>query len=141
MIDPEKRKAVLLLHQQGMSMREIARRLAVGRNAVRSIIKAPDIAPTVTRKDKIEIDGELINKLYIKCDGWTQRIHEIIVEEMKIPIGYSTLTRMIRELGLGQEKTERCHRVADQPGVEMQHDTSLYRLQIGNQQIRLIGSL
>jgi transposase len=141
MLAPEKRKAILLLHQEGMSMREIARRLKVGRNIVRSIVTAPDSLPPVVRKDKIEIDAALIGKLYIECNGWVQRIHEKLIEEIKTPIGYSTLTRMIRELGLGQEKTERCQRVADQPGGEMQHDTSLYKVKIGGESIRLIGSL
>jgi transposase len=141
MLSPEKRKAVLLLHQEGMNIREIARRLHLGRNTVRSIIRVRDSVPTMIRKDRVDIDAEVIGKLYIECNGWIQRIHEKLVEEIKIPIGYSTLTRMIRELGLGQENNQRCHRVADEPGSEMQHDTSLYRLEIGDKQMRLIGSL
>ena len=38
MIDADKRKAVFLLHQEGMGGREIARRLGLGRNTVRRII-------------------------------------------------------------------------------------------------------
>ena len=34
MIEPDKRKAIFLLHQEGMSIREIARRLGVSRNTV-----------------------------------------------------------------------------------------------------------
>jgi transposase len=141
MLDPEKRKAVLLLHQEGMSIREIARRLHMGRNAIRSIIRAPDSTPTQARKGKREIDRELISKLYLECDGWVQRIHEKLVEELKILIGYSTLTRMIREMGLGRDSSSRCWRVADEPGAEMQHDTSTYTLEVGTGPIKLIGSL
>ena len=32
-----------------------------------------------------------------------QRIHEKLVEEEGIPVGYSTLTRMLRELGLSRQ--------------------------------------
>jgi len=38
MIEPEKRKAIFLLHQEGMPVREISRRLGLGRNTVRRII-------------------------------------------------------------------------------------------------------
>ena len=38
MIEPDKRKAVFLLHEGGMGVREIARRLGLGRNTVRSVI-------------------------------------------------------------------------------------------------------
>jgi transposase len=141
MIEPEKCKLIFLLHQEGMSIKEIARRLSVGRNTVRAIIRAEGSAPTIIRKDKIEISPEVLGRLYTECDGRIQRIHEKLVEEEKVAVGYSTLTRLIRELGLGGTVENRCHRVADKPGAEMQHDTSLYRLQIDNQQIRLIGSL
>lgn len=141
MIDPEKHKAILLLHQEGMSIKEIARRLHANRNTVRSLVRVSGSAPPIVRKDKIHIDAEVIGKLYIECNGWIERIHEKLVEEKKITIGYSTLTRLIRELGLGHEKNQRCWRVADQPGAEMQHDTSLYTLEIGDQKTRFIGSL
>jgi transposase len=141
MISPEKRNAVLMLHQEGMSMREIARRLHIGRNAIRAIVSTPTSTARQASKNKREIDPELLSKLYLECDGWIQRIHEKLVEEIKIPIGYSTLTRKIREMGLGQQSNQRCWRVADSPGAEMQHDTSIYTLEIGNTPIKLVGSL
>ena len=39
MIEPEKRKAIFLLSQEGMGAREIARRLGISRNTVREIIR------------------------------------------------------------------------------------------------------
>jgi transposase len=39
MIATDKRKAIFLLHQEGMEVREIARRLGVSRNTVRVIIR------------------------------------------------------------------------------------------------------
>ena len=37
MIDSDKRKAVMLLHREGMKVREISRRLGISRNSVRAI--------------------------------------------------------------------------------------------------------
>ena len=39
MIEAYKRQAVFLLHQEGMSAREIARRLQLSRNTVRTMLK------------------------------------------------------------------------------------------------------
>ena len=38
MIATDKRKAIFLIHQEGMSVKEIARRLGVSRNTARAII-------------------------------------------------------------------------------------------------------
>jgi hypothetical protein len=70
-----------------------------------------------------------------------QRIHEKLVEEEGIQVGYSTLTRMLGELGLSRRQPARCDRVPDEPGAEMQHDTSLYRVPLGGQTLPLIASL
>ena len=70
-----------------------------------------------------------------------QRIHEKLVEEEGIQMGYSTLTRMLRELGLSRTQAARCDRVADEPGVEMQHDTTVYQVPLPGGRTRLIASL
>jgi len=130
MIDPEKRKAIYVLHKEGMEIRDISRRLEVSRNTVRAIIEQKGEMPDSTRKDKIELNPELLHRLYDECDGWVQRIHEKLTEEEGINVGYSTLTGIIRELGLGQSRNQRSDQVPDVPGVEMQHDTSPYTLKI-----------
>ena len=141
MIDPDKRNAIFQLHQEGMSLREISRRMYVSRNAVRAIVKQQGKIARKPRADKKQIDAELLERLYRECDGWIQRIHEKLVEEEGIQVGYSTLTRMLRELGLSRKRPTRCDRVPDEPGVEMQHDTTLYRVKVAGQLIRLIASL
>lgn len=70
-----------------------------------------------------------------------QRIREKLVEEQGIQVGYSTLTRMLRELGLSRSQPARCDRVPDEPGAEMQHDTTVYQVKLGEQRTRLIASL
>ena len=141
MIDPEKRKAIYCLHNEGMGIREISRRLGVSRNTVKAIIEQKGGMPDLPRKDKKRIDPELLRRLYAECNGWVQRIHEKLTEQEEIKIGYSTLTGMIRELDLGQPRKRRCDRVPDEPGAEMQHDTSPYTLKIGDKRVRVEGSL
>jgi transposase len=141
MIDQDKRKAIFFLHEEGMSIREISRRLGLSRNTVRIIVKQKGICVDSIRKDKIKIDTELLRRLYTDCDGFIQRIHEKLAEQEGIKVGYSTLSRMIRELGFGQSKKQRCERVPDEPGAEMQHDTSPYKLKIGGKQLGVAASL
>ena len=141
MIDPEKRKAIYCLHNEGMGTRAIARELGVSRNTVRAIIELKGEVPDLPRKDKLNIDTELLRRLYHECDGWVQRIHEVLSEEQNKHIGYSTLTRMVRELDLGQSRKRRCDRVPDEPGAEMQHDTSVYTLKIGDKRLKVVASM
>ena len=86
MIDADKRKAVFLLHQEGMGRNEIARQLRISPNTVRVIIEQKGEMPACTRSDKIEIDSELLKRLYEECDGFAQRVHEKLVEEEHISI-------------------------------------------------------
>ncbi len=141
MISQDKRQAIYLLHKEGMGVRKIARSLGVNRNTVSDIIKQKGVMPDSTRKDTIEIDPHLLLKLYKECNGWIQRVHEKLIEEEGVEVGYSTLTRKIRELGFGKTKNERCGKVADIPGDEMQHDTSPYLLNIGDKRILVQASL
>jgi transposase len=140
MIEPEKRKAIHLLSQEGMSVREISRRLRVSRKALRRIIRGGGEAPRPRRKEKIQIAPELLQRLHDECEGWKKRIHEKLVEEEKIQVSYSTLTRLLRELGIGQESEPRCDRVPDEPGAEMQQDTSPYTIPLGGRPTPVIGS-
>jgi hypothetical protein len=93
------------------------------------------------RSDKKHLDAQLLERLYHDCDGWMQRIHEKLIEEEGIQVGYSTLTRMLRELGLSRGAPARCDRVADEPGAEMQHDTTVYQVKLGERRTRLIASV
>jgi transposase len=141
MIEAEKRKAIYLLHKEGMGIREISRRMNISPNTVSSIIAQAGELPQTTRKDKINIDTDLISRIYHKCNGRVQRTHEILCEDYGIVIGYSTLSRIIREQGFGKTRKQRCHREPDEPGAEMQHDTSPYRVQFANQPVLVQGSL
>ncbi len=141
MIDANKRKVIFLLSNEGMGVREISRRLHVSTNTVSNIIAQQGEVPEKKRKDTKHIDPELLRRIYTECDGYAQRMHEVLEEEEGIKIGYSTLTRNIRELGLGQPKNERCDQQPDVPGAEMQHDTSPYNIKFGRTQAKVIASI
>jgi len=141
MIEPDVRNAIYQLYLSGMQLRAISRQFGFSRNAVRAIIRQQGAAPQTVRKDKIHIDPELVRRLYQECDGWLQRVHERLVEEEGIKLSYPTLTRLARELGLGQPAKTRCDHVPDEPGVEMQHDTTVYKVKLAGHPTRVIASL
>jgi transposase len=140
MIEADTRKAIYLLHQQGMPYREIARRLDVSRNTVRKIVAQQGVMPVIHRK-KQHIDEELLRHLYHECNGYCQRVHEKLTEEEGIVVTYPTLTRMLRELGISKSRKQRCDRVPDEPGLEMQHDTTIYRIKLADKQVRVVASM
>lgn len=141
MIEADKRRAVFLLHQEGMPLREISRRLGLSHNTVAVIIEQRGELPHTTRKDKVCIEPELLRRLYAECSGWIQRVHEKLVEEEKIKVTYPTLTRMLRSLGISKSQKARCDRVPDEPGAEFQHDTTPYSVKLGEQSAKVIASL
>jgi transposase len=141
MIEADKRRAIYLLHQEGVNLKEIVRQFKVSRNVVRAIIKQQGRMPLSNRRDKIRIDPELLARLYGECNGWIQRVYEKLTEEEGVQIKYSTLTRMVRDTGIGKTQEKRCDRVPDVPGAEFQHDTSPYEIKLAGVPNRLIASL
>jgi transposase len=141
MIDAEKRRSVFLLHQSGMAKREIARRLELDPKTVREIIKAGGAVPKTKRSDRIEIPEDELRELHHECGGWIQRVHERLMEEGKYAVSYPTLTRMLRRMGISNPPKTRCDRVEDVPGAEMQHDTSPFRITVGEVRSTVVASL
>jgi len=141
MIETDKRKAIFLLHQEGMSLREISRRLDHSLNTVRQIIREGGVMPQAIRRDKLLIDPELLRRLHHDCEGRIQRMHEKLTEEEGIQISYPTLTRRLRELEISKPAKSRCDRVPDEPGAEMQHDTTVYQVVVGLKRLRLVASM
>ena len=93
------------------------------------------------RADKLTLDEELLRRLYQECQGRIVRVHEKLVEEEGVTVTYSTLTRRLRELGISDPPKTRCQHVPDEPGAEMQHDTSPYQVELAGRRTRLIASL
>lgn len=141
MITADKRKAIFLLHQEGMSVREIARRLGLGRNTVRRVIAHQGQMP-VASTGTSPIDPDRLRQLYEQCEGYVQRVHEKLQEEHHQSVKYSTLTRWLRKLGISLPATlTRCERVPDEPGAEMQHDTSPFTIPLQGVPCKLVASL
>src|SRR5262245_31437459 len=140
MISADKRKAVFLLHQEGMAIREISRQLRLSRNAVRRIIAQSGQMPPKIRPPALVLDPERLRQLHQECGGYAQRMAEKLREEHGIDVKYSTLTRHLRELGISTPMSQRCERVPDEPGAEMQHDTSPFTLLVGAPRLRLQAS-
>jgi hypothetical protein len=65
----------------------------------------------------------------------------VILVEGLFQIQYSTLTRLLRQLGLRRSREPRCQRVPDSPGAEMQHDTTRYSILLGGARSMLVASL
>jgi len=142
MIETDKRKAAFLLHQEGQPVREIARLLGLSPNTVKLIIQQQgQPPPSHPRADKQPLDEELLRRLYQECQGWVGRVHEKLLEEEKIQVSYSTLKRRLRELGIGVPPQTRCAHVPDEPGAEMQHDTSPYSVPLAGRPVKLVASL
>lgn len=141
MIDPDTCKAIYKLHQQGMAIRQISCALRITRNTVRSIIRQQGQTKARINPVKKQLDLELLRRLYGECQGWIERVHERLQEEEQIELGYSTLTRILREEGISKPSQARCDRVPDQPGQEMQHDTSEYRVKLGGVLVKVTASL
>jgi len=140
MIEADKRKAIYQLSREGMTAREISRRLGLSRNTVKTIIEQKGRMPVV-RRPRQQIDEALLKSLYEQCDGYAQRVHEKLAEEHGITVSYPTLTRMLRTSGISTPQKARCDRVPDKPGEEMQHDTTVYRVMLGGKAVRVVASM
>jgi transposase len=141
MIDADKRKAIHLLKSEGMSLGAISRQLRVSIGTVRAIVKSGGMPKVIARNDRKCVSEELLRRLFSECQGYVQRVHERLKDENKIEIGYSTLTRLCRSQGLVEsEHQRRDAQVPDEPGIEMQHDTSPYKLLLNGQSTNIVGS-
>jgi len=140
MIEADQRKAIYLLHEQGMAAREIARRLNVARSTVNAIIAQKGAFPKLARAYAVELDVEELRRLYAECEGWVQRVHEKLADK-GVKIAYPTLARRLRALGISTPQKSRCEERPDQPGAEIQHDTSVYSINLDGRKVRLNASL
>lgn len=136
----ERHKAVRALFEAGRSKKEIGRLLHLDVKTVRRLLGVDPASPPAVRKDKIVLDEELLRRVFKDCQGYAQRTWEVLREAHGQTLSYSTLTQRLREMGLAGETQERSIHVGDVPGQEMQHDTSDYRIVLGDTQQHLIAS-
>jgi DNA-binding transcriptional regulator LsrR (DeoR family) len=63
MIEPDKRKAIFLLHQEGMPARQIAQQLRVSRPTVKTIIAQEGQNPEVARSLPMQTEASILSQL------------------------------------------------------------------------------
>lgn len=136
MISPQIRQVILEMHEAGSSIRDISRKLCLSRNTIRSVIRQRVIGKRrSTAESELKQDVlKLLPNLFKRCRGNGVRIKEILEEEYKHTIGYSTITQWCREYQL-REPVKRAGIYSPDPGVEMQHDTSPHKIIIAGKKM------
>ena len=142
MLDENKQSVIRTLYAEGKGKKAIARLLGISPKTVRRVLSGKAQSEGACRKDKKRIDLDLLQSLYSGCEGYVERVHEVLSEKHGLNVGYSTLTRLIRENHIGRrvDSSHRCHHTGDVPGAEMQHDTTIHRVTIAGKRIRLVCS-
>src|SRR6266436_1390850 len=130
MLSQSQRTAILELHAQGVSKREIARVLKLSRRSVRQVLRSNSSAlPLLARSEKAEAYRTQILELLAKCKGNLVRVHEELVSR-GADVSYPALTAFCRRHGIGQEPKAAAGQYHFAPGEELQHDTSPHETEI-----------
>ncbi len=122
----ERRLLILQLIQQGLSNRQISKTLKVSRKTIRKAVRE---AGKQTESAQAEHLG-LIREVFGNCNGNAVRVLEVLREDHGLSLGYSTLTRLLREHEIREAKTP-VGSYHYKPGQEMQFDTSPHRVVLG----------
>lgn len=132
MIKPSMKEAIKAMRDRNMAIQTIADTLGISRNSVKSVLSGKHDMLT-PKQSKYQPHIPIIKELYLRCGGNAVRIKEVLNESYGIDISYSTLRWLITREGLGKSKKEPAGSYDFAPGEEMQHDTSPYKVQMGNQ--------
>lgn len=133
MITHEKRQTIVSLHRSGCTIRHISRLLKISRNTVRRIINGREAKAKAGKHESVEA---IVQELFGPCKQNVVRIHQVLQEQYGRQVPYSSLTRMVRDLELReQKKIKRAGTYAFAPGKEMQHDTSPHPLILDGKRI------
>ncbi|RZB36917.1 MAG: hypothetical protein SRB2_01717 [Desulfobacteraceae bacterium Eth-SRB2] len=134
MISEDKRQTVMTLHYSGCPIRKISRLLNISRNAVRRIVRGK--TNQVAQPGSYHHLEPIIREYFKPCKGNVVRVREILSDKYGHDIPYSTLTRLVQEMGLrGDRKKKRAGSYNFGPGEELQHDTSPHRIILGGKKI------
>lgn len=136
MVSLDKRRAIFDLKAQNKGSRAIAKAVGVARSTVQQIIdEGPEPPEKEPRAHKLDPMRDRIEHLYIQCDRNLVRVAEELEKETGgLLVAYSTFTAYCRQLQLGQprEGDQPAGQYIFGPGVEMQHDTSLVVILVGD---------
>jgi len=124
----------MTLHHSGCPIRKISRLLNISRNAVRRIVRGK--TNQVAQPGRYHHLEPTIRECFKPCKGNVVRVREILSDKYGHDIPYSTLTRLVQEMGLrGDRKKKRAGSYNFGPGEELQHDTSPHRIILGDKKI------
>jgi len=107
--------------------------LGVSRNSVRRVIRGDDVPSP--KQSKYEDHLEVVKELMSKCRGNLVRVQECLKEEHGVQIPYTSLTWMVRNYQLKKAPKKRTGQYVLNPGEEMQHDTSPYKIKLDNKKV------
>jgi transposase len=136
MITQESKQAIESLYQRGVQIRQISQMLKISRNTVRRVIRGKwQEAPL--RESPWEEISPIIHEAFKTTKGNVVRVQEILQDQHGQSVPYSTLTRIVRNLDLREEKRkQRTGTYAFAPGEEMQHDTSPHVVLLGGKKVK-----
>src|SRR5438132_12319809 len=124
MLSQSQRTAILELHAQGVSKREIARVLKVSRLSVRKVLRSKSSAlPVLVRPEKAEAYRIQIPELLASHKGNLVRVHEELVSRGS-DVSYPALTAFCRRPGIAQPPKIASGKSHFQPGDARQHATT-----------------
>ena len=130
----DQRAAILELHKQGVSKRQIAKTLRLARGSVAKVIRlGSSEVPSSQRPEKVAQHHEEILRLHASCKGNLVRVHEEL-EAIGAQLSYQALTAYCRRHDIGQRPKEAEGEYHFAPGEEIQHDTSPHKIEIGGKQ-------
>ncbi len=130
----DQRAAILEMHKQGVSKRQIAKTLKLARGSVAKVIRlSSSEVPVSQRPEKAAQYHEEILRLHASCKGNLVRVHEEL-EAIGAQVSYQALTAYCRRHDIGQKPKEAVGEYHFGPGVEIQHDTSPHKIEIGGKQ-------
>lgn len=103
----------------------------ISKGAVRNVLRSGVAqVPELARDDQLSEHLEQVRTLHARCKGNLVRVREELATE-GVEVSYSSLTAFCRRKEIGQPTKKRAGRYHFGPGVEMQHDTSPHRVEIG----------
>ncbi len=134
MLSNEKKQTILVLYKLGCGIRKIHRLLNISRKAIRKVVNG-ETEKQEDRPSRYESITPFVQKHFNECKGNAVRLKEVLEEKYDKTLPYSSLTRIVRELNLRNNKKKRAGSYTFGPGREVQHDTSPHRLVVGGKQV------
>jgi len=134
MLSYEQRAAILELHRQKVSRRQISRTLNISKATVKKVIRSASATPPpIERPEKADPFRQEILDLHASCKGNLQRVHEELMA-MGAELSYQALTGYCRRHEIGTKERQPCGEYHFKPGEETQHDTSPHRVVVAGRQ-------